>query len=63
MEQKRKGKPRSEEPTLSLFYTDSGNSVGKLKPVCASEQLLALGNLLRIVAPSSSLRTLPLKQA
>lgn len=55
MEQKRKGKPRSEEPALSLFYTDSGNSVGKLKPV--------LGNLLRIVAPSSSLRTQPLKQA
>lgn len=55
VEQKRKGKPRSEEPALSLFYTDSGNSVGKLK--------LVLGNLLRIVAPSSSLRTQPLKQA
>nr|XP_048316113.1 von Willebrand factor A domain-containing protein 3A isoform X2 [Myodes glareolus] len=30
MEQKRKGKPRSEEPALSLFYTDSGNSVGSV---------------------------------
>ncbi|XP_057633970.1 von Willebrand factor A domain-containing protein 3A isoform X1 [Chionomys nivalis] len=30
MGQKRKGKPRSEEPALSLFYTDSGNSVGSV---------------------------------
>ncbi|XP_075828188.1 von Willebrand factor A domain-containing protein 3A isoform X1 [Microtus pennsylvanicus] len=30
MEQKRKGKPRSEEPALSLFYTGSGNSVGSV---------------------------------
>ncbi|XP_026637430.1 von Willebrand factor A domain-containing protein 3A isoform X2 [Microtus ochrogaster] len=30
LEQKRKEKPRSEEPTLSLFYTDSGNSVGSV---------------------------------
>lgn len=30
MEQKRKGKPKSEEPALSLFYTDSGNSVGSV---------------------------------
>lgn len=43
MEQRRKAKPGAEDTALSVFCTDSGNSVGKL-------ELLALGNLVRTVA-------------
>lgn len=50
MEQRRKAKPGAEDTALSVFCTDSGNSVGKLEPIYASEQLLALGNLVRTVA-------------